>query len=224
MYLLNPQLRKMQNQLNELSGKTVVIVTPANNFTPPYVCSLINTLRYCNKLNINVEFITHNGSHIGQLREILANEAVGVIPKYDFIFWIDSDITWNFSNFIDLLISPHKITSGLYLVSQDGNLSAIMPGASKENSSVTFLHKKDLNNFPKYVKTYAVGFGFLCIKNGVFEQMEKPYFKNIRSELIDEFETSEDGAWCVNARRSGFEIVCNTKVVVGHCKQSVWTI
>ena len=214
----------MTNPINNLNGKTVVIITPANSFTPPYLTSLVQTIKECNRFNIKIEFITNNGSHIGQLREILAKKATGIIPGYDYLFWIDSDITWSFSDFIELLNSPHKITSGLYLVSQNGNLSAIRPGASQDNSSTTFINAREIHQLPKYIDVYAVGFGFLCIKNGVFESMQEPFFNNIKSELVNEFETSEDGAWCVNARRSGYEIVCDTKVRVGHCKQSVWSI
>jgi hypothetical protein len=201
---------------SELQGKIVYILTPANYFSPCYVESLFNLSEEAKNLGIQVKFFTYSGSHVGQLREKMIVEILNTTNNYDFLFWIDSDISFTTNDFLKLLCSPYEITCGVYLISQDGRTSI-----SKEH---THVNVNNLDKMQKYTEVDACGFGFISIKNGVFEKMNPPFFANIVDNEGNFIETSEDSSWCQRVKTSGCKIACDTTVRLGHDKPSIWGI
>jgi hypothetical protein len=224
------------------NNKNVLIITPARDFAPCYVKSLFNTVQHCDRNNINLTFIQEGGSHIGQLREVLAFMALINHPEYTHMFWIDSDMSWTVSDFCALLESPHMVTCGMYAIKSDGSLSIIIKRSQEELSMKTknskeylevdykFAQKEDIEGKPRYVNIEASGFGFVCFKNGVFENLHSPYFANIEEEEFVSLDgrpvkmmvTSEDAALFKRAKIAGFDAVLDSTVKVGHFKSSIW--
>jgi GT2 family glycosyltransferase len=73
----------------------------------------------------------------------------------------------------------------------------------------------------------GAGFGFLCVKSGVFENMKRPWFGPVGVENIDEktgektedfILVGEDLSWCTKAIRAGFKIWVDPLVRVTHQK------
>ena len=76
----------------------------------------------------------------------------------------------------------------------------------------------------------GVGFGFLAVKQGVFEKIKRPWFSQISVEIENE-ETGEieeqfplmgeDLSWCEKVHRMGIPIWVDPLVRVTHHKQMV---
>jgi hypothetical protein len=156
------------------------------------------------------------------------------------MFWIDSDIEWSVSDFCSLIESPHTITSGIYVIRGDGSLSVVVKKSPQQILEETandseasifdyrFAKMEDFNTSVKYVNIDAAGFGFVCFKQGVFENIHNPYFADAEEETITSdgrvmkrIVTSEDTAMFKRAKDAGFDAVVDTAVKVGHFKSSV---
>lgn len=139
---------------------------------------------------------------------------------YDKLFWIDSDIEWEPDDFFRLLESPKSIISGCYMMeNEDVTVYPVPLGDA--------LHKTDILKMRTPFKVRGVGFGFLCISKGIFEQMKRPWFIQsdieIRNADTGEFEyktvlVGEDLSWCERAYRMGFDVWVDPLVRVNHQK------
>ena len=120
---------------------------------------------------------------------------------------------------LKLYESDKDIVSGAYLLAS-GEVTAykklLGPGYTFEE----VLKMKDLE------KVDGTGFGFLCVKQGVFESLSRPWFQSSWITMEDE-ETKEefsfpimgeDLSWCKRAREAGFEIWLDPTVKVIHHK------
>jgi hypothetical protein len=77
------------------------------------------------------------------------------------------------------------------------------------------------------VEVGGVGFGFVAMKQGVFENIPRPWFQ-IRQvqwpELPFTVNMGEDYSWCENARLSGYRIWVDPAVKVKHHKETVFVL
>lgn len=208
----------------------VVICTPGSSMVPAYVRSLLKTTYYLTANGLTWNFMTEYSSLVAHAREKTIggtgyNDASNRNPghgafTYDKLFWIDSDIEWEPDDFFRLLESDKKIISGCYMMeSEEVTVYPVPLGAP--------LHKNDILKMKKPFTVRGVGFGFLCVSQGVFEQMERPWFSQVEVEVHNEetgeFEykfplMGEDLSWCEKAHRLGFEIWVDPLVRVGHQK------
>ena len=75
------------------------------------------------------------------------------------------------------------------------------------------------------LKIQSMGFGFTAMKSGVFERMERPWFRHYTQEIqktdgtIIEDSIGEDISWCINAYKAGREIYFDPEVLVKHMKK-----
>jgi GT2 family glycosyltransferase len=70
----------------------------------------------------------------------------------------------------------------------------------------------------------GVGFGFVAMKAGVFEKIDRPWF-GAESFVMENgmvVNYGEDYSWCVKAQRAGFKIWVDPAVRVGHNKEIVY--
>ena len=85
-----------------------------------------------------------------------------------------------------------------------------------------FLTPEDIKDKKELIEVAYTGFGFICIKKGVFESMEYPWFKPTFKTIgnVVDF-TMEDVSFCLNAKERGFKIYVDPTVIVGHEKKVV---
>ena len=90
----------------------------------------------------------------------------------------------------------------------------------KSNGSFEFLHKTDIGTRLLPFKVEYVGFGFLLIKKGVFEQIGYPWFEPTYLEIkgCKDF-SMEDVTLCLKLGKLNITIHVHPEVVVGHYKQ-----
>lgn len=213
----------------------VLIATPGHSAKMEYVKSLTKTLRELSANGIKYDFLSQYSSFVPTARELTAlnktqhdySEGVGVAGgiEYKKIFWIDSDIEWEPDNFLKLFYSELDIVSGLYQLDSAGTVAVNYPnerGVPTRVNKVEFL----LHDLP--VEVGGVGFGFVAIKHGVFEKMERPWFLINRVQWEEGREmrvnVGEDYSWCANATRAGFKIFVDPLVKVKHHKEIVYEV
>ena len=214
---------------------SVVIATPGHSMKSEYVKSLIKTCAHLDKLNLSYFFLNKYSSFVPTARELTAldsdrhdyssNKIGGGKFTYDKIFWIDSDIEWEPEDFMKLYMSNLSVLSGLYQIDELGSLACQIPnkdGAPTRVNKVEFL----LHDEP--IQVGGVGFGFLAVKRGVFESIDRPWFLINRVQwAVDnpiKVNVGEDYSWCANAIRSGFQIWVDPLVKVKHHKETVWEV
>jgi hypothetical protein len=213
----------------------VLIATPGGMIEPGYVKSLVLTLAECDKRGISYKWLNAYSSLVHHARELTASGGeglelnpehkgpVGDSVTYNKIFWIDSDISWNIEDFFKLYESEHDVVTGAYLLA-DGMTTSVHawgnPGGIPKNQ---VLSMKD------ELKIQSMGFGFVAIKSGVFEKIERPWFKYFDQPLITSNGNTivdsigEDISWCIKAYQSGIELHFDPSVLVNHTKKSLIT-
>lgn len=139
---------------------------------------------------------------------------------YDKLFWIDSDIEWEPEDFFRLMQSDKQVISGCYML-EDETVTVYSEPMGPS------MHKNDILKLKSPFKCAGVGFGFLAVRSGVFERMERPWFGStwvdIKNETTGEFErkfplVGEDLSWCTKVCELGIDIWVDPLVRVGHQK------
>lgn len=200
----------------------IVIATPGSMITAPFVTSLTKTIKALEERGITWKFINYESSYIRHARERIINdrdddEFDDPLPfsgkfTYNKIMWIDSDIQWEPDDLLTLYHAEEDIITGAYMMI--GGQIAI----SYDEVSYPFP-----NQIPTSRKTKVAGcgFGFVCVKSGVFEVMPRPWFD---TTIIDEERgvgsyVGEDTSWCIKARKCGFDIWFDPSIRVIHNKR-----
>jgi hypothetical protein len=206
----------------------VLICTPGHSMDANYVKSLIKTINVLNEEGISYKFLNEYSSQVAMAREATASNSLNLnafsnLPgggefTYDKMFWIDSDIAWTPKDFIDLYKSNKDIISGIYFNNKG---LGMIKGIGEDEHPITI---SNIQHFSKNIfEIESAGFGFICVKSGVFENMKRPWFDTEYFELKDGEKTirlpyGEDFSWCVKARKSGFKIWADPTIVVDHYK------
>ena len=190
-----------------------------------YVKALMATCERLVDEGVSFTFLSEYSSFVPHAREATAmggrelrydkKQIAGGRFTYDKIFWIDSDIVWTPEDFLKLYFANLDIVSGLYLLDDEKSVPVqVVDGFVRlEKANVKFLEKT--------FQAGAVGFGFVCIKSGVFESMPRPWFKLARLNRGDErpeLMVGEDFSWCYSAIENGFKIWVDATVQVTHRK------
>jgi hypothetical protein len=208
----------------------VVIATPGNGFTPGYMKSILRTTAALSQEGLTWNFLNQGGSLVAMAREstiggwdtnnLKMTEPCSGEFTYDKIIWIDSDITWDVADFFKLYKSEKDIISGNYLM-EDRHIPIYNQPRGGMMPEEMLLAKHEP------FKVAGVGFGFLAVKSGVFENMPRPWFgpvpvPNYNEETGERTEdfilVGEDLSWCTKAINSGFDIWVDPLVRVIHQK------
>lgn len=190
-----------------------------------YVKALMATCERLVDEGISFTFLSEYSSFVPHAREATAmggkelrydkKQIAGGRFTYDKIFWIDSDIVWTPEDFLKLYFADLDIVSGLYLLDDEKSVPVQIVNGFRR------LEKADVKFLEKTFQAGAVGFGFVCIKSGVFESMPRPWFKLARLNRGDErpeLMVGEDFSWCYSAIKNGFTIWVDATVQVTHRK------
>lgn len=208
----------------------VVFATPGNSFTPGYLRSLLLSTNALNQEGLSWNWLSQGGSLVSMARESTiggydTNNIDMTQPcsgdfTYDMIMWIDSDISWMPVDLFALYNSDKDIISGCYLM-EDRHI----PIYRQPRGGM--MPEQMLDDYKKPFKVAGAGFGFIAVKNGVFENMPRPWFGPVAVPNIDEktgertedfILVGEDLSWCTKAINSGFDIWVDPNVRVVHQK------
>ena len=156
--------------------------------------------------------------------------------EYDYQIWIDSDIVFNTDQFWQLLDladngeegGEKEIVAGWY-ATEDGTTTSVAHWLEEDDfrKNGGVMNHETVESISKRKKPFTVdytGFGWVLIKNGVFEKLEYPWF----APKMQQFESGavqvmcgEDVSFCLDAIDEGWDIWCDPRIRVGHEKTRV---
>ena len=162
--------------------------------------------------------------------------------KYDYQLWIDSDIVFNTEKFWQLCdvafpaeaeedeSKERPISAGWYST-EDGRTTSVAHWLEEDDfrNNGGVMNHEMVDGIQKRKKPFTVdytGFGWVLIKNGVFEheEMKYPWFapkmQTFESGAVQDM-CGEDVSFCLDAIEAGFEIWCDPRIRVGHEKMRV---
>jgi hypothetical protein len=155
--------------------------------------------------------------------------------KYDYQLWIDSDIVFSTEKFwqlIDLAVPEEgeekEITAGWY-ATEDGHTTSVAHWLNEEDFAKNggVMNHETVESITKKRKPFTVdytGFGWVLIKNGVFENLEYPWFAP-KMQVFDSGNVQdmcgEDVSFCLDAKKKGIVTWCDPRIRVGHEKMRV---
>lgn len=219
------------------SGKTIIFCLPGRSFSNKFLMAWTQLFAECNKYGIIVHYTNKYSSNVYYVRNSCLGGNVlsgknqkpyqGKV-KYDFIAWIDSDIVFTTDQFFYMLYESIereniKIMSGLYLMENAVQYAAVQTmdfEYFKRNGTFEFIKKGGVPESQFFEADY-IGFGFVLIKYGVFEELNYPWFSPLTIKIpdtnIQDF-CSEDVGFCLKIAKKGIKIHIARSVIVKHEK------
>jgi hypothetical protein len=207
----------------------ILIATPGRSMEAEYVKSLVRTMIHLNQIGISYLYLNEYSSMVSSAREATTMGQTYLDPfnsspvcgnvTYDKMIWIDSDIGWEIEDFMKIYESDKDIVSGLYF---DQNMTPMFSVSSSDP-------KTEIDRILKSKKEeeiFASGFGFLAVKQGVFENIKRPWFESVFERMESEdgqkeifIPYGEDFAWCKKAHEAGFNVYINPTIKLSHYKK-----
>jgi hypothetical protein len=221
----------------------VVFCLPGNSFSSNFLIAWTRLIDACNKKGISIVMAPGVSSHVALARSksfgynVFGGEnqkPFGGELDYDYIMCIDSDILFTPEHFFDMLESPHDVTSGLYIMSDNKHFTAVKDwdtsyfgkNGTFEFMTPEYIEKWKSENIDRYMKVVYSGLGWTLIKKGVLEKLTYPIFwsdvhriPNVdtsKPDIVDM--SSEDVSLFLNLGKVGVVSVIDTKIRVGHEK------
>ena len=156
--------------------------------------------------------------------------------EYDYQIWIDSDIVFNTEQFWQLLDladngeedGEKEIVAGWY-ATEDGTTTSVAHWLEEDDfrKNGGVMNHETVESISKRKKPFTVdytGFGWVCIKHGVFEKLPYPWFapkmQVFESGAVQDM-CGEDVSFCLDAIEEGYEIWCDPRIRVGHEKSRI---
>jgi hypothetical protein len=222
-----------------LKDKTIIFCLPGRTYSGDFMMSFIELLSFVGSQGANFKVSQQYSSMVNYARCKCAGADVsrGKNQKpfggleYDYMMWIDSDIRFNNEMFMKLVEMDKHIASGWYAqpggASSGGFYTPVVQTMDDEffnqHGTYQFLTTEDMSNKTDLFKVDYIGFGWVLIKQGVFEKLEYPWFApkllNIGGDLQDV--CSEDVAFCHDVKKVGIDIWLDPSCRVGHEKTLV---
>ena len=229
-----------------MKGKAIVFCLPGRGVSYTF---LKNFVQLCfdlvqNQMSIQISQDYSSMVNFARCKCLGANVLRGpdqvpwdVKLKYDYQLWIDSDIVFDVNKFwqlCDLSVpaegDEREITAGWY-ATEDGVTTSVAHWLDEDDfrKNGGVMNHETVDSISKRKKPFTVdytGFGWVLIKNGVFEhpEMKYPWF----APKMQEFESGkvadmcgEDVSFCLDAIEAGIDIWCDPRIRVGHEKTRV---
>ena len=139
---------------------------------------------------------------------------------YDYAFWIDSTTVFTPKDVQKLIDLDKPISSGIT------GSSMVAENLSSDTVQQKMLTSEDFEKKKEPFKVELVSFNFLCVKKGVLESLEYPFFKphclnfskladDGKSEKVCRVYTSDEMSFCLDMKENGIDIVVDPSVIVG---------
>lgn len=225
----------------------IIFCLPGDKFSSQFLISWTNLMKACLDAGHTIAIAPGVSSHVAFARAKTLGYNVlsgpnqkpfqGQIP-YDVIMMIDSDIVFTPEHFFTLLESPHDVTSGMYIMSDNKHFACVQNWDEDyfaKNGTFQFLTPGAIAEFratnpgTNYIQAHYSGLGWTMFKKGVLERLSYPPFfrplENIPTgkpdmpAIVDM--SSEDVCLFKNLADAGVQCFLDTRVRVGHEKTFV---
>lgn len=190
--------------------KTILIAVPTDKYIEPETFKSIYDLEV--PPGHNLTFQPFISDQVDQIRNLIAHWA----QHYDYLFSVDSDISFKPDTLKKLLAHDKDVVSGLYIQRKPGQhiLELYNNGI---NISYNSIKGKGL------IEVDGCGFGCVLVKSQVIRDIGYPQF--VYKSAIDHANTvSEDTYFCLRAKEKGYKIFADTSIHCGHHGSSVFVV
>jgi len=188
--------------------KKILIAIPTNKYIEPETYKSIYDLTVPEGYEFDFQFFF--GYQIDQIRNLIAHWAI----RYDYLFSVDSDISFEKDTLVKMLKHNVDIVSGLYIQRIPGTHSLEIYEASNTGGCKRISWEK-IKDIP-FLEIVACGMGCALIKSKVLVDVGYPYY-TYHSALDHNNTLSEDVDFCRKAKQKGFKIFADTTI---HCKHT----
>lgn len=205
----------------------IIFCTPGHSVMSSYVKCFLETTKLLNEKGITWGWSSEYSSHVADAREVTLNgDNNNIIEEsrpfkgditYDKLMWIDSDINWKPEDVLKLYESDKDIISGMYMQ----GTGEVVAYQELFGRGFTYDEVKDKTEL---MKVASVGFGFVCIKQGIFEQLSRPWFQSVEATVKRESGDwtfpilGEDLSFCHRVGKLGYDIYLDPTVKLIHNK------
>lgn len=191
----------------------IVFLTPGNSVEIEYFKSMIKTIKVLDSQSITWDIHTKFSSHVAVAREQTLSDLFIHTDSYKMLLWVDSDIVWRPEDVLRAYESDKDVLTGCYAVNGDESMTA----ATMDNEWVQNWYIEELD-YPVRVDT--CGMGFLAMKAGVIEKIDRPVFSSdIKTSIL-----GEDIILSRKLRALGIDIWLDPKLRLGHVKKTITRI
>ncbi len=214
--------------------KVIIFCIPGNKFNSAFLLNwselllkcLINNYRpiLCQENDRNI-FIERNKCLGGNILENNKEQMPfqGNI-EYDYIVWINPNVIFSFEDFEKIIKSDYDVTSGVYTLNNTLGISNIVKDFDynfyKKNGTFNFLTNDSIIKMDKinnrYFEADFVDFGWVCIKKGVSEKIEYPWFDTYikNDEVISIF--TDSYYYCKKLKEKGVKIMVDSNIKMNY--------
>jgi len=152
---------------------------------------------------------------VGFYEKIVASRNVirqrGIEGKYDFVFFLDSDVFVPSDVLNKLVLHNVSVVSGVcFTIWYADGVPRVRPVIFKENTDKTMVIMNDEVKKERLYEIKACGGACVLVRRDVLEK--------VLFSVPEDQKTSEDILFCLNARKQGFSIFADTSV---QCKHSI---
>lgn len=210
----------------------IIFCLPGNNYSGKFLQSFTEVWTWCLQNGHQPVMSQEYSSMVNFARCKVAGADVTRGPnqkpfnglEYDYMMWIDSDIAFDLASFTKLFTMDCDVASGWY--SQPGGFTPVVEHMQDEyfekHGTYKFITAQEMQERKFAFKADYIGFGWVLIKQGVFERMQYPWFAPKQMKVGEYYDMcSEDVAWCIDAKSLGIDIYVDPRIRVGHEKVQV---
>lgn len=199
---------------NQPVKKILIAIPTARNIEPETFKSIYN-LKVPN--GYETEFQYFFGYQIDQVRNLIADWA----KRYDYLFCVDSDMSFPPDTLEKLLSHNVDIVSGVYIQRKPGQ-HIVELYKKNAQGGVSNIPYNDISG-KALVEVDGCGFGCVLINSNVIRTMQYPHF--VYRSAIDHKDTvSEDVFFCQKAQQLGFKIYTDASVLCDHHGSTVFRV
>lgn len=186
------------NSCSEWTGVKVLMGIPCMETVPTrFAVSLLGL-----KKPEGTEFLFSIGSLIQEARDNIANYAIE--NGFDYVLWLDSDMTFPDDTLYRLMLKGKDIVSGLYYKRQLPKIPVIY-----EKTDGGFIPMMEIPD--GMFRADAVGLGCTLMKTEALKKVRES------GEMFSPYtRMGEDLSFCVRAKKAGLEIWCDPEIMCGH--------
>ena len=184
--------------------KIVVGMPVLDKIEAETVGSLVNMLSYTRGHTL-FYLPSMGNTTVHESRNYLVSASYKKLPDFNYILFVDADMVFPPNTLETLLEYKKEIVGVLYTERIKGKAQNIF----KYNSSNDTYSRYNIVPTGELHKTGAIGAGILLVERSVFDKIRNPWF-------FYDVDKSEDVNFCHRARMCGFDIYCDTKLIIGH--------
>lgn len=216
-------------------GKHILFCLPGPSFSREFVQNWTNVLIQLSQMGHHVQasFAYDPNVFYARSKCLGCDTRRGINQKpfdgkldYDHLFWVDSDILFTAEQVVTLLNHDKDIVCGAYIMADNTRYPIVRrmdAAVFLKQGHYDFLDRTTLAELREkgdLVPIEYTGFGFLCVRKGVFEALTYPHFTpqpiHFSPDVLEY--ASEDVSWCMRVREMGYTIYLDPSVAVHHQK------